>query len=83
MSTTTITRERAELLIIDAMERFGPDLRGVSRDTEFATLGIECADLVELSRVIEEEFGVGPEPRELAELGTVGDTIDLVVARAV
>ncbi len=82
MSTTTITRERAELLIIDAMERFGPDLRGVSRESEFAALGINAQDLFELSRLIEEELGVGPDPAELAQLGTVGDTIDLVVARA-
>lgn len=81
MSTTITTHERAERLIIDVMERFGPDLRGVSRDTEFAALGIGCEDLVELSRVIEEELGVRPEPDELAERGTVGDTIDLVVAR--
>ncbi len=82
MSTTTITREQAERLIIDAMERFGPDLRGVSRESELAARGIAASDLIELSRIIEEEFGVATEPSELAGLRTVGDTIDLVVARA-
>jgi acyl carrier protein len=82
MSTTIVTPKRAELLIIDVMERFGPDLRGVSRESRLADLGVESRDLIELARIIDEELGVRPELAELGRLRTVGDTIDLVVARA-
>jgi acyl carrier protein len=82
MSSAVITSEQVERVIIDAMERFGPDLRGVSRESEFAARDVDSRDLAELAEIIDEEFAIKLEPPDMAGLRTVGDSIDLVVARA-
>jgi acyl carrier protein len=81
MSTTTTT-ERVEQVVIDAVERFGPDTDEVTRDSTFETLDIDSLDLVELAQIIEDEFGVKLESSDVKELKSVGDVIDLVGARA-
>jgi acyl carrier protein len=81
MSTTTTT-ERVEQVVIDAVERFGPDADEVTRDSTFETLDIDSLDLVELAQIIEDEFGVKLESSDVKELKSVGDVIDLVGARA-
>jgi acyl carrier protein len=80
MSTTTTT-ERVEPVVIDAIERFGPDADEVTRDSTFEALDIDSLDLVELGQIVEEEFGVKLEPSDVGELKSVGDAIDLVSGR--
>jgi acyl carrier protein len=80
MSTTTTT-ERVEQVVIDAVERFGPDADEVTRDSTFETLDIDSLDLVELGQIVEDEFGVKLEASDVKELKSVGDVIDLVGAR--
>ncbi len=80
MSTTTTT-ERVERVVIEAIERFGPDADDVTRDSTFDALDIDSLDLVELAQIVEDEFGVKLESSDVAGLKTVGDAIDLVSAR--
>ncbi len=80
MSTTTTT-ERVERVVIEAIERFGPDADDVTRDSTFEALDIDSLDLVELAQIVEDEFGVKLESSDVAGLKTVGDAIDLVSAR--
>jgi acyl carrier protein len=79
---TTTTTEQVEQVIVDAVVRFGPDADDVTRDATFEVLDIDSLDLVELAQIVEDEFGVKLQPSDVAELKTVGDAIDLVVARA-
>ena len=82
MSSTAITTERVESVVIDAIVRFGPSPDDVTRDATFETLDVDSLDLVELAQIIEEEFGVKLQAADVTELKSVGDAIDLVVARA-
>jgi acyl carrier protein len=82
MSSTTITTERVESVVIEAIVRFGPDADAVTKDATFEALDIDSLDLVELAQIIEEEFGVKLQAADVTELKSVGDAIDLVVARA-
>jgi acyl carrier protein len=81
MSATTTT-ERVEQVITEAIARFGPDADAVTRDATFEVLDVDSLDLVELAQVIEDEFGVKLESSDVAGVKSVGDVVDLVVARA-
>ena len=79
---TTATQESVETTIVDAITKLGPDADQVTRDATFEALDIDSLDLVEVAQVIEEEFGVVLKGEDMEQLKTVGDAIDLVVARA-
>jgi acyl carrier protein len=81
MSATT-TKARVEEVIIESISGFGPAIDEVTPEATFEVLDIDSLDLVELAQVIEDEFGVALKPEDVAELKTVGEVIDLVVARA-
>jgi acyl carrier protein len=78
----TATQESVETTIVDSIAKLGPDADQVTRDATFEALDIDSLDLVEVAQVIEEEFGVVLKGEDMEQLKTVGDAIDLVVARA-
>jgi acyl carrier protein len=80
MSTTT--PEAVEARIVEALASFGPDVDQVTRDASFEELDIDSLDLVELAQIVEDEYGVELKGDDMKGLKTVGDAIDLVVARA-
>ena len=57
--------------------------RARSRATAtFEELDIDSLDLVELAQIVEDEYGVVLKGEDMKELKTVGDAVDLIVARA-
>jgi acyl carrier protein len=80
MSTTT--PEAVEARIVEALASFGPDVDQVTREASFEELDIDSLDLVELAQIVEDEYGVELKGDDMKGLKTVGDAIDLVVARA-
>lgn len=78
----TITAERIEDRIVEALVVFGADAAAISRDAELTALDIDSLDMVELAQIVEDEFGATLKTEDLAELRTVGDAIDLVAERA-
>jgi acyl carrier protein len=78
----TATQETVETTIVEAIAKLGPDEDQVTRDATFESLDIDSLDLVEVAQIVEEEFGVVLKGEDMEKLNTVGDAIDLVVARA-
>ncbi len=80
MATTTsnVIEER----LIELIASFGPDREDVKREASLEELDVDSLDLVELGQVAEEEFGVRLEMDDIKDIKTVGEAIDLVVARA-
>ncbi len=78
----TITKEQIEERVTEAVASFGPEPEDVTLDATFESLDVDSLDIVELSQVIEDEFGVELKGEDAQRLKTVGDAIDLVVARA-
>jgi acyl carrier protein len=76
------TQETVETTITDAIAKLGPEPEQVTRDATFESLDIDSLDLVEVAQIVEEEFGVVLKGEDMEKLNTVGDAIDLVVARA-
>jgi acyl carrier protein len=77
----TITPEAVEEKVAETLASFGPDREEVVREATFEQLDIDSLDLVELAQVIEEEFGVALKGDDVKDIKTVGEAIDLVVAR--
>ena len=83
MSTLELTENplyhRLRELTVDVL-----DLRDeqVAPEARFADdLGADSLDLVELVEALEEEFGVRIDDEELADISTVGEAHDLLVAK--
>jgi acyl carrier protein len=75
------TQEQVEARVIEAIESFGPE-GDVSRDSTFEELDVDSLDLVELAQIADEEYGVELKSEDMKDLKTVGDAVDLIVARA-
>ena len=76
-----VTQEQVEARVIEAIESFGPE-GDVTRDATFEDLDVDSLDLVELAQIADEEYGVELKSEDMKDLKTVGDAVDLIVARA-
>ena len=80
--TTKVESQQVEKVIFDGLEEVGAEPDAISREAEFEALDVDSLDLVELAQIVEDEFGVRLEGDDLKGLTTVGDVIDLVVAKS-
>jgi acyl carrier protein len=79
---STATPAAVEARVVEALASFGPDVEQVTREATFEELDIDSLDLVELAQIVEDEYGVELKGDDMKGMKTVGDAIDLVVARA-
>ena len=78
---TTVTPEQVEKTVVDAIATFGPEPDEITRDATFEALDVDSLDLAELSQIVEDAYGVGLKSSDVGAIKTVGDAIDLVLAR--
>jgi acyl carrier protein len=79
---SAVTAEQVQERVVETLASFGPDPESITREATFEELDIDSLDLVELAQVVEDEYGVVLKGEDMKELKTVGDAIDLIVARA-
>jgi acyl carrier protein len=79
---SAITTEQVESRVIEVLASFGPEESQITREATFEELDVDSLDLVELAQIVEDEYGVVLKGEDMKELRTVGDAIDLIVARA-
>ena len=79
---STITTERVEQVVFQALESFGAEPEAITREVTFAQLDIDSLDLAELSQIVDEEFGAPLKADDVKKIKTVGDAIDLIAGRA-
>ena len=77
---TQVTSEAVEKVIVDGLEEIGAEGE-IRREATFEQLDIDSLDVVELALIVEDEFGVELDGDAVKDVRTVGDVIDLVVAR--
>jgi acyl carrier protein len=77
---TQVTSEAVEKVIFDGLEEIGAEGE-ITREATFEALDVDSLDVVELAQIIEDEFGVELDGDAVKDVRTVGDVIDLVVAR--
>ena len=75
------TTESVEEKLFAALKEMGAEGE-VTREATFDVLDVDSLDLVELAQVVEDEFGVELQGDDVKDLKTVGEAIDLVVAKA-
>ena len=82
MATTQTTPDQIETTVFDAIATFGPDRSEVTREATLEQLDIDSLDLAELSQIVEDRYGIRLKDADVTEIKTVGDAVDLIVARA-
>jgi acyl carrier protein len=75
------TAESVEQVIFDGLSELGAEGE-VKRESTFEQLDVDSLDLVEVAQIVEDEFGVELQGEDVKDLRTVGEVIDLVVARS-
>jgi acyl carrier protein len=79
---TAVSTEQVEKTIYDSLVELGTERDQLSREATLDDLGIDSLDLVELAQIVEEDFGVELRGDDVKDVKSVGEVIDLVVARA-
>jgi acyl carrier protein len=78
---STATREEISRKVVETLASFGPAIDDLRRDATLEELDIDSLDIAELAQVVEDEYGVEISGDDAASVATVGDTIDLVIAK--
>ena len=81
-SVAAVTADQVQTRVVETLASFGPDADQITRESTFEELDIDSLDLVELAQIVEDDYGVELKGDDMKNLKTVGDAIELVVARA-
>ncbi len=81
MATTQTQPQDIEAVVIEALAEFGADADALTRDATLDSVDVDSLDLVELTQVVEERYEIDLESADFKKIKTVGDVVDLVVAR--
>ena len=79
---TQVSSENVEKTIYDGLVELGTERDDLSRDATLESLDVDSLDLVELAQIVEDEYGVELKGDDVKDVKTVGEVIDLVVAKA-
>ena len=78
---TTATKDQLTERVIAALVEFGEEPENVKPDSRFEDLDVDSLDLVELSQVVEDEYGVEIQDKDMVQIETVQDVVEFVAAR--
>jgi len=79
---TQVSSENVEKTIYDGLVELGTERDDLSREATLESLDVDSLDLVELAQIVEDEYGVELKGDDVKDVKTVGEVIDLVVAKA-
>jgi len=79
---TQVSTESVEKTIYDGLVELGTERDALSREASLEDLDVDSLDLVELAQIVEDEYGVELKGDDVKDVKTVGEVIDLVVAKA-
>ncbi len=79
---TKVNPQSAEQVIADGLAEVGAEPELINREATFESLDVDSLDLVEIAQIVEDEFGVELVGDDVQNLKTVGDVVDMVVAKA-
>jgi acyl carrier protein len=79
---TNATDQATLEVVSDALVSFGAERDHVTPDATFEALDVDSLDLAELAQIVDERFGVQLRAADVKDIKTVGELVDLIVARA-
>lgn len=80
MSSIETTPQSIEETLFDAIAEIGPERSEITRQATLEDLDLDSLDLVEIAQLVQERWGVELDPQDFADVKTVGDALDVVVA---
>jgi len=80
-TTTTTTPQSIEDTVVESLVNFGAEADAITRDATLEDIDVDSLDLVELTQVVEETYDIDLEGSDFKTVKTVGDVVDLVVAK--
>ena len=80
--SATLTAEQVQPVVYDALAELGPDRDTITDASTWEELDVDSLDLAELSQVVEEKLGVRLKGDDVAQIETVGQAVETIVARA-
>ena len=81
MTPTATQPQDIETMVIESLASFGADPEALTRDATLDSVDVDSLDLVELTQVVEETYKIDLENADFKKIKTVGDVVDLVIAR--
>jgi acyl carrier protein len=81
VATTDASPQAVEEILFETMAELGPAREDIKREATFEQLDLDSLDLVEVAQVVEEKWGVEFDPQDFANVKTVGEALDLVLAK--
>jgi acyl carrier protein len=79
---TQVSPQNVEQTIFDGLVELGTERDELSREASLEDLDVDSLDLVELAQIVEDTYGVELRGDDVKDVKTVGEVIDLVVAKA-
>jgi acyl carrier protein len=79
---TQASADNVEKTIYDGLVEMGTERKELSREADLESLDVDSLDLVELAQIVEDAYGVELRGDDVKDVKTVGEVIDLVVAKA-
>jgi acyl carrier protein len=80
--TNEVSTNRVEETIFDGLVELGTERSALSREATLESIDVDSLDLVELAQIVEDEFGVELRGDDVKDVRTVGEVVELVVAKA-
>ena len=77
-----LTRETLVGRIERALAAFDVDTTKLAPDAELEALDIDSLDIVELSQILHDDYGIDIKPQDFQGATTYGDALDVVFRKA-
>jgi acyl carrier protein len=81
MSSVETSPQVVEEVLFEAMAEMGPERADIRREATFEELDLDSLDLVEIAQIVEDSWGIELDPEDFANVKTIGEALDLVLAR--
>ena len=81
MSSVETSPQVVEEVLFGAMAEMGPERADIRREATFEELDLDSLDLVEIAQIVEDSWGIEFDPEDFANVKTIGEALDLVLAR--
>jgi acyl carrier protein len=78
MSTS---QQEVQGFVFESIVLFGPEPEEVTREATLESLDVDSLDMVELGQLVEEKYGVRLQPQDFEGVTTVGEAVDIIVAK--
>jgi acyl carrier protein len=75
------SQEDVQQFVFDSIVFFGPEPEEVTREATLESLDVDSLDMVELGQLVEEKYAVRLQPQDFEHVSTVGDAVDIIVAK--